>query len=89
MKSGGRLAVSDIVTTAELPAEIKGDLDSLASCISGASTIEEVKEMLRKSGFVDISVEPKDESRVFIKDWVPGANINEYIQSAVIRAIKK
>ncbi|OXS57382.1 arsenite S-adenosylmethyltransferase [Cohnella sp. CIP 111063] len=89
LKSGGRLAVSDIVTTAELPAEIKDDLDSLASCISGASTIEEVKEMLRKSGFVDISVEPKDESREFIKDWVPGANINEYIQSAVIKAIKK
>jgi len=88
LKSGGRLAVSDIVTTTELPAEMKSDLDSLASCISGASSIEEVGEMLRKSGFVNISVEPKDESREFIKDWVPGANINEYIQSAVIKAIK-
>ena len=88
LKSGGRLAVSDIVTTAELPAEIKGDLDSLASCISGASTVKEVREMLRQSGFVEIIVEPKDESREFIKDWVPGANINDYIQSAVIKAVK-
>ena len=88
LKSGGRLAISDIVTTAELPAEIKGDLDSLASCISGASTAEEVKEMLHRSGFIDIIVEPKDESREFIKDWVPGTNINDYIQSAVIKAIR-
>jgi len=88
LKSGGRLAVSDIVTTAELPAEIKGDLDSLASCISGASSVEEVREMLHRSGFVDIIVEPKDESREFIKDWIPGANINDYIQSAVIKAFK-
>ncbi|MBB6732079.1 arsenite methyltransferase [Cohnella zeiphila] len=88
LKPGGRLAISDVVTTTELPAEFKGDLDSLASCISGASTIEEVKEMLRISGFTDIVVEPKDESREFIKDWVPGTKIEDYIQSAVIKANK-
>ncbi len=88
LKSGGRLAISDIVTTAELPAEIKSDLDSLASCISGASTVKELKEMLRQSGFVEVIVEPKDESREFIKDWVPGANINDYIQASIIKAIK-
>ncbi|NBD23072.1 arsenite methyltransferase [Paenibacillus glycinis] len=88
LKKGGRLAISDIVTTAELPAEVKGDLDSLASCISGASTVEEVKAMLRTSGFENIVVEPKDNSREFIKDWVPGANMDDYIQSAVIQATK-
>lgn len=88
LKTGGRLAISDIVTTAELPEEIKGDLDSLASCISGASTVDEVKNMLEKSGFIDIVVEPKDESREFIKDWVPGANMDNYIQSAVIKAVR-
>jgi arsenite methyltransferase len=71
LKSGGRLAISDIVTTAQLPEEIKKDLDSLAGCISGASFIEEIKLMLSKSGFKDISVEAKDESREFIKDWIP------------------
>jgi len=89
LKSGGRLAVSDIVTTAELPEEIKEDLDSLANCISGASSVEATKDMLRKSGFVEITVEPKVESSEFIKDWVPGANIIDYIQSAVIRAVKQ
>ena len=31
LKAGGRLAVSDIVTTTELPGEIKSDLGSLYS----------------------------------------------------------
>jgi hypothetical protein len=33
-------------------------------------------------------VEPKEESRAFIKDWVPGSKVEDYIASAVIKAIK-
>jgi arsenite methyltransferase len=88
LKPGGRLAVSDIVTTATLPEEIKQDLDSLAGCISGASSIHDLKGMLEKSGFVHITIEAKDESREFIKDWIPGARIDDYIVSSVIKATK-
>lgn len=89
LQSGGRLAISDIVTTAELPPEIKNDINELYSgCISGASSITEIEKLLEQSGFTDISIEPKDESKSFIKDWVPGANIDQYIVSAVIKAIK-
>lgn len=89
LKSGGRLAISDIVTTAELPSEIKNDLDELYSgCISGASSISEIYTMLQQSGYTDISIEPKDESKAFIKDWVQGSNIEDYIVSAVIKASK-
>lgn len=89
LRPGGRLAISDIVTTAELPADIKSDLDELySSCISGASSVDEVKAMLQKSGFTDIAVEPKEESRTFIKDWVPGSEVQHYIVSAVIKGSK-
>lgn len=89
LKSGGRIAVSDIVTTTELPAQIKKDLGSLYSgCISGASSINELGSMLQQSGFTQITIEPKEESKNFIKDWVSGANIEDYIVSAVIKAIK-
>lgn len=89
LKSGGRLAISDIVTTAELPPEIKNDLDELYSgCISGASSIHEIETMLHQSGFHHITIEPKDESKAFIKDWVQGSNIENYIVSAVIKAVK-
>ncbi|NGZ75056.1 arsenite methyltransferase [Saccharibacillus alkalitolerans] len=89
LRSGGRLAISDIVTTAELPPAIKNDLHELYSgCISGASSAAELTTMLERSGFADISIEPKEESRSFIRDWVPGAQIDDYIRSAVIRAVK-
>jgi arsenite methyltransferase len=88
LKAGGRLAVSDVVTTAALPEVIKQDMDSLAGCISGASSIAELTGMLRQSGFEQVSIEPKDESREFIQDWVQGANLSDYIVSAVIKAIK-
>lgn len=89
LKKGGRLAVSDIVTTTELPADIKNDIEHLYSgCVSGASSIEELGAMLKNSGFTDVVIEPKDESKSFIKDWVPGAHIDNYIVSAVIKATK-
>jgi arsenite methyltransferase len=88
LKPGGRLAISDVVMTSDLPVELKSDLNSLAGCVSGASTIHDVMAFLQRSGFQSIVVEPKDDSREFIKDWVPGANIDNYIQAAIIKAIK-
>ena len=37
LKPGGRLAVSDVVATAELPEEWRKDMSLLSGCISGAS----------------------------------------------------
>jgi SAM-dependent methyltransferase len=88
LKPVGRLAISDIVTTAELPEQIKQDVNALAGCISGASSISKLQTMLMQAGFEKIEIEPKDESWRFIKDWIPGANIDDYIVSAVIKAVK-
>jgi len=89
LKTGGRMAISDVVMTTELPEEIKNDLGNLyAGCVSGASSVEELKAMLEQSGFTEISIEPKDDSKEFIKDWVPNGNIENYIVSAVIKAVK-
>jgi len=88
LKSGGRLAVSDVVATAELLEEVQNDLALHAGCVAGASLIGDVEVMLRKSGFRDIRIQPKDESREFIRTWAPGRNIEEYAVSASIRAVK-
>jgi SAM-dependent methyltransferase len=88
LKARGRLVISDVVLTAELPPTIKNDLDAYSGCISGASSIDELKMILEQSGFTQITIEPKDESRTFIKDWLPGANIEDYIVSAIIKAVK-
>lgn len=89
LKHGGRLAVSDVVATAELPDEVKNDLALHAGCIAGASLIDEVDAMLRKSGFKEIRIKPKDESRDFIRTWAPGRNVEDYVVSATIEAIKR
>jgi ubiquinone/menaquinone biosynthesis C-methylase UbiE len=88
LKPGGRIAVSDVVATAELPDEVKNDLALHAGCIAGASLVDEVDAMLRKSGFKDIRIKPKDESRDFIRTWAPGRNVEDYIVSAAIEAVK-
>ncbi|WP_172256824.1 arsenite methyltransferase [Saccharibacillus deserti] len=89
LRSGGRLAISDIVTTAELPPEIKNDRQDLYSgCISGASSITELQGQLERSGFSEILIQPKEESKSFIRDWIPGERIDDYIVSAVIQAVK-
>lgn len=88
LKSGGRLAISDIVMTNDLPDEIRKDIQLYSGCISGSSPINELKQHLINAGFIDIQIDPKDESKEFIKDWAPGKNVDDYIVSAVIKAIK-
>lgn len=89
LKKGGRLAISDVVLTAELPADIKNDLDvSYSGCISGASSIPALQNMLEQNGFSQIEIRPKDESKAFIKEWIPGATIENYIVSSTIQAVK-
>jgi ubiquinone/menaquinone biosynthesis C-methylase UbiE len=88
LKPGGRLAVSDVVATAELPEEVKNDLVLHCGCMAGASLISDVEAMLKESGFRDIRIQSKDESREFIQTWAPGRNIEEYVVSATIEAKK-
>lgn len=88
LKPGGRLAVSDVVAFAELPETIRRDMTLYTGCMAGASTVSDVEAMLRASGFVDIRVAPKDSSKSFIRDWAPGTNVEDYVVSATIEAIK-
>ena len=44
--------------------------------------------MLQVSGFQDIQIAPKDSSRAFIREWLPGKRIEDYLVSATIEAVK-
>ncbi len=88
LKPGGRVAISDIVATAELPDDVKSDLALYSGCMAGATPINELETMLRKAGFEKVSITPKDESRAFIRDWAPGRKIEELVVSAQIQATK-
>ncbi len=88
LKPGGRLAISDVVATAQLPDEMKKDLALYAGCVAGAASIDELVDMLRKAGFAYIRIQPKDESREFIRDWAPGMRVEDFVVSATIEAVK-
>ena len=88
LKNGGRLAISDVVASVELPQEIRDDLQLYSGCMAGASHINELEQILADSGFTDISIAPKDESKEFIKDWAPGRGVEEFVVSASIEAVK-
>jgi len=88
LKPGGRLAISDVVATAELPREIRQDMAAYTACIAGASPVTELKGILERTGFKNIRITPKDESRSFIREWLPGSKVDNYVVSAVIEAMK-
>jgi arsenite methyltransferase len=88
LRPGGRLAISDVVATAELPDDVKDDPKLHASCVAGAALVDDLRAMLLAAKFTDVRITPKDESREFIRDWVPGSGVEDYVISAHIEAIK-
>jgi arsenite methyltransferase len=88
LRPGGRLAVSDVVASRPLPEEVRQDLSLVVACVGGAESIQTLRSMLEEAGFRQISITPMEESRRFIRDWVPGRGIEDYVVSAGIEAVK-
>jgi ubiquinone/menaquinone biosynthesis C-methylase UbiE len=88
LKPRGRLAVADVVATAPLPKEVAEDWSAYTGCMAGASQIADLEAMLYEAGFREIRIAPKDTSRSFMREWLPGKKIEDYLVSATIEASK-
>jgi SAM-dependent methyltransferase len=88
LKPGGRLAVSDIVNTAPLSAELEADPALLCGCVSGAASGDRVGAWLAAVGFADIRITPRPESRELIASWAPGRGVEDHVVSAIVEARK-
>lgn len=88
LKPGGRLAVSDVVATRDLPDEIRQNLALVSACMGGAETVGTIQSILMETGFQQIKVTPVEESARFIHEWLPESGIEGYIVSAAIEAVK-
>jgi ubiquinone/menaquinone biosynthesis C-methylase UbiE len=86
LRPGGRLAISDVVSTAPLPDGLRGDADLLCGCVSGAATPAQIEAWLTAAGFESVAVTAKPESRDMIAAWAPGRGIEAYVISATIEA---
>lgn len=88
LRSGGRVAVSDVVMLKPLTPELARMKELYSGCIGGAATVEDLQRWLTEAGFTHIRIEPKPESRDLIADWVPGLGVEDYVASATIQARK-
>jgi len=88
LKPGGRLAISDVVNTAAMPAELKSDPDLMCKCATGAAPAGSLTAWLADAGFIDIRIAEKPESREMIASWAPGSGVENYVVSAIVEARK-
>lgn len=88
LKPGGRIAISDVVNIATLPAELAADQALICGCVAGAATPRQVEAWLAEAGFDAISIVVKPESRDVVASWAPGRGIENYVASATIEARK-
>ena len=88
LKPGGRLAISDVVNIAKLSPELASDPTLLCGCIAGAAPAGQIETWLTDSGFVDIRIDVKPQSREMISGWAPGRGIENHVASAAIEARK-
>jgi arsenite methyltransferase len=62
LKSGGRVAVTDIVSQGEIPQKLREDVIGWASCASGALDVNAFRRGLEDAGFVDVGVSSQKDS---------------------------
>lgn len=85
---GGRIAISDVVATADFPDDFADDEALLCGCVTGAAKVDDLKAWLSEAGFVHIAITVNEASREGIKEWAPGRDVENYVVSATIEARK-
>ena len=99
LKPGGKMGVSDSVTSGELREKIKNDLAAWAGCVAGAVDIDMYTHAIENAGLQDVVVKPvffgpemmrEAESHIDLKDLagIPPEKLQSAIFSAKITAHK-
>jgi ubiquinone/menaquinone biosynthesis C-methylase UbiE len=70
LKPGGRLAISDIITTGKVPEELRKDTTLYCSCVTGAMEKEEYLKTIADSGFSGASIVASRPSTVRMPEGV-------------------
>jgi SAM-dependent methyltransferase len=70
LRSGGRLALSDIVTDGPLPQEVKDSLSAWAGCVAGALDVKEYIADLEAAGFTQIELTPTYFDQEVVDEYV-------------------
>lgn len=87
LKPGGRLAVSDMVSSVPLPPELQEDAALYCGCLAGAASVPELERMLAAAGFQQIEIKPMD-TRKLLEAWGADARLQGLVFSATIEAVR-
>lgn len=87
LRSGGRLAIADIVSAQHLPAGITCDASLWAACIGGAAQRDDYLGMIRDAGF-EVAVVRENDYR-FISDRALGATRTYGVTSISVLATRR
>lgn len=59
LKPGGRIAVSDMALTRELPEAAIDSIEAYVGCVAGAVLVEKYRELVENAGFTDVRLDVK------------------------------
>lgn len=62
LKSGGRVAISDIALKKELPQKIQESIEAYVGCVGGAILVDEYKKIVEASGLKEVKITIKGSS---------------------------
>lgn len=82
LKPGGKIMVSDIVLTGELPESIMKSLDAYVGCIAGAAKKGDYLEMINSAGLKDVRV--MEETKIPADLWLNDPLIEQAMRRAGI-----
>lgn len=88
LKSGGRLAIADVVALRPLPGRMREKLSAIGACVGGAALVDDLRTWLTATGFVDIAIVPRESSRALIREWTDDPSAGDFVVSALLTAVK-
>jgi arsenite methyltransferase len=100
LRPGGRVCISDMVLLRPLPEAVLESVTALVGCISGAALIDDLCDMVREAGLVELSLVPKGEAveamlplddpmTTTLRGLLPaGSRPSDFITSMIISAHK-
>jgi SAM-dependent methyltransferase len=86
LKPGGRLAISDVISTRPMPPELAKSMEAYTGCVAGAASEEALRALLVQAGFVDVAIRVRAESGAIMEQCMPGSA--GYVASATVEGRK-
>ncbi len=89
LKPGGRIMISDVVLSKELPDFVKNSDEAYVGCISGATLKDEYLKTIENAGFKEVEI--VNEISIPVADWVSdpfAASLAENLKTSTKKARK-